>query len=298
MRRRALVLAVFALIASACDSDAVETDSSEAAVGAVETTTTEPAATDAPTTTTVEPSTTTTGSPDPLDGVDFQYSDPEMIPSVRVIDAGAEPRSVRVWSPQVGSTTAMTVVTTVAAEQEFAGSVVTTDFSATIETAYEALLGTEVFQITRPDGAIVAEAGLDDVTGGVFDSGLGGASSPLPLEPIGIGAIWEIDQIIDTEGVRIIQTVTTTLTDVIDSRLFVEVVGVVSLDPESPALAGLGAVTLEGSTTGSAVWDLELGMASVSTAESTQVVSDESNPDTSYVASTTTRIDIEARPTG
>jgi hypothetical protein len=162
-----------------------------------------------------------------------------------------------------------------------------------LESVYSGLIGKAVQQLTRPDGAIVAQAGIDELgQGDVLGNGLGGIATPLPAESIGIGAVWKADQVIDVEGIRINQTVTTRLVDIQGDRLFIEIEATSALDPSSKG-AGLESITLEGTSTGTAIWDLSIGMPVLASSESIQLV-ESSDPTAPFTVRTVTSIEITA----
>ena len=327
----ALSLAL-AVAVVACSDGAGETATADPSV--VTTSTTAPSTTAAPTTT-LAPTTTTAppAATDGAAGLpEFDYLDPATFPTVELVDPGSEPRAVRVWMPPVGTGVVMTTVLSSESEQTGGGvDSISSDFTATIgatteivgttddgfvvrtvfdsatvsssdaftegalESVYSGLIGKAVQQLTRPDGAIVAQAGIDELgQGDVLGNGLGGIATPLPAEPIGIGAVWTADQVIDVEGIRINQTVTTRLVDIQGDQLFIEIEATSMLDPSSEG-AGLESITLEGTSTGTAIWDLSIGMPVMASSESIQIV-ESSDPTAPFTVRTVTAIEITAEP--
>jgi hypothetical protein len=313
------------LTAVACSEETVEPTLADAPIVST---------TIAPTTTTTTAPTTTTTEPaqEGIDGLDFEYLDPGTFPTLQLVDAGAEPREVRAWRPPVGTVVSMTTILSSESTQTGGGvESISSDFTATIgatteivaeteegfvartvfdsatvsssdpttesalESVYSQLIGVEVDQLTRPDGAIIAQAGVDALgQGDVLGNGLGGIAVPLPTEPIGIGAVWTADQIIGVEGIQIFQTVTTRLVDIQGDLLTIEIEATSAFDPDSDTEM-LGPITLQGSSTGTAVWDLSIGMPLSASSQSIQDV-ESTDPSAPFSVRTITTIEITSVP--
>ena len=329
---RSTLLPLLLIAVVACSEGGVEPDEGVAAPTTMASTTTVegPTTTAAAPTTTLAPTTTTEAEQAGLD-FDFDYLDPATFPTLELVDAGSEPREVRSWMPPVGTVVSMT--TTLSSESTQTGGgidSITTDFTATIgatteivattdegfvartvfdsadvsssdaftesalESVYGELIGVEVHQLTRPDGAIIAQAGIDALgQGDVLGNGLGGIAVPLPTEPIGIGAVWTADQVIGIEGIQIVQTVTTRIVDIDGDLLTIEIEATSTFDPDSDTNA-LGPVALQGSSTGTAVWDLSIGMPVSASSESIQDI-ESTDPATPFSVRTVTAIEISAQ---
>lgn len=314
-----LILAVAVL---ACSEEAVDptpADSSAVTTTTVASTTT---TTESPTTT-LAPTTT-----EPEQVFDFDYLDPTTFPTIEVVDHGLEPRQVRSWMPQVGTKIAMTTTLRSVSDQSGGGAEpVNADFTATIEAiveivgetdegfvarttfesttvsasdplsqralerAYATLSGIEVHQLTRSDGAIIAQAGVDALgQGDVLGNGLGGIAVPLPTEPIGVGAVWTADQVIGVEGIQILQTVTTRIIEIQGDLLTIGIEATSGFDPDSD-IEELGPLTLRGASTGTAIWDLSIGMPLSAFSESIQDV-ESTDPAAPFAVRTITTIEI------
>ncbi|MDH3251107.1 MAG: hypothetical protein OEQ47_19215 [Acidimicrobiia bacterium] len=320
--RTSLVL-ILVIAAFACSEEAVDpasVDSSGVTTTVVSTTTAAP--------TTTIASTTTTAGREGIEGLDFDYLDPVTFPTIELVDPGLDPREVRAWMPEVGMAVAMTTTLTSMSEQSGGGAEpVNADFTATIgatveivaetdegyvarttfesttvsasdplsqqalEQAYAILSGVEVHQLTRSDGAIIAQAGVDALgQGDVLGNGLGGIAVPLPTEPIGVGAVWTADQVIGVEGIQILQRVTTRIIDIQGDLLTIEIEATSAFDPDSD-IERLGPFTLQGSSTGTAVWDLSIGMPVSAFSESVQDV-ESTDPVAPFAVRTITTIEI------
>ncbi len=320
--RRLAVLSIVLASVVACAEDAGEVATPDPVIVTTATT--------ASSTTTVAPRTTTapTSTTEADDDMPrFEFLDPATFPIVELIEPGSEPRAVRTWMPRVGTVVAMTTMLSSESEQTGGGVDTTSDFEVTIgatteivgttdegfvartvfdsaavsssdalvegalESAYAELIGKEVDQLTRPDGAIIAQAGIEELgQGDVLGNGLGGIATPLPAEPIGIGAVWSADQVIGIEGIRLIQLVTTRLVDIQGDQLIIEIEATATLDPDSDTA---GAFTLEGTSTGTATWDLSIGMPVSASSESIQVV-EGTDTATPFTVRTVTTIEITA----
>jgi hypothetical protein len=265
-----------------------------------------------------------------VEGLEFDYLDPDTFPDLVLVEAGAEPREVRSWMPPVGARAAVTTTLDSQSTQTGGGvDSITTSFTATIgatmeavaitdegfvmrttfdsstvdsseaftqgllEAAYAELIGVEVHQLTRPDGAIIAQAGVEALGEGLLGNGLGGIATPLPTEPVGIGAVWKTDQVLEIEGIRIAQTVTTRLVDVQGDVLTIEIDATSALEPGD--VEGLGGISLSGTSNGTAVWDLAIGVPLSASSRSTQDV-ESTNPDDPFSVLTITTIEIKAEP--
>ena len=334
MRSSRLALVLCLAILAACTQGTVESDevADVTTTAASPATEVEATATTAAPPTTLAPTTTTLPEQPGIEGLDFEYLDPTSFPAIELVDAGSEPREVRAWMPPVGTTVSMT--TTLSSESTQTGGgldSITTDFTATIgasteivattdegfvartvfdsasvsssdtfteralESVYAELIGVEVHQLTRPDGAIIAQAGIDALgQGDVLGNGLGGIAVPLPTEPIGVGAVWTADQVIGVEGLQIVQTVTTRIVDIDGDLLTIEIEATSAFDPSSDT-ESLGPITLQGSSTGTAVWDLSIGVPVSAVSESIQDV-ESTDPDAPFSVRTITRIEISTEP--
>jgi hypothetical protein len=321
---RSVLIALLVIAIGGCSEETVEPTLADP-----------PAATTtiAPTTTTATIPTTTAApaQEEGIDGVDFEYLDPGTFATIELADAGAEPREVRAWRPPVGTVVSMTTTLSSESTQSSGGASVSSDFTATIgatteivadteegfvartvfdsatvsssdpatETAlqavYSQLIGVVVDQLTRPDGAIIAQAGVEALgEGNVLGNGLGGIAVPLPTEPIGIGAVWTADQVIGVEGIQIFQTVTTRLVDIQGDLLTIEIEATSSFDPDSDTET-LGPITLQGSSTGTAIWDLSIGMPVSASSQSIQDV-ESTDPSAPFSVRTITTIEITSVP--
>lgn len=333
MRCRDVFLVLLATVLVACTEGDLESvdASANGPDRAATTTTAEPTTTIAAPPSTLAP-TTTTSQPaqSGVEGLEFDYLDPATFPDLVLVESGAEPRQVRSWMPPVGTRVAMTITLGSQSTQSGGGvDSITTSFTATIgattevvaitdegfvartvfdsstvessepftqgllESAYAELIGVEVHQLTRPDGAIIAQAGVEALGEGLLGNGLGGIATPLPTQPIGIGAVWTTDQVIEVEGIRIGQTVTTRLVDIQGDVLTVEIDATSSLKPggaEEPA-----SISLSGTSTGTAVWDLAVGMPISASSRSVQDV-ESTNPDDPFSVRTVTTIEISTEP--
>jgi hypothetical protein len=328
--RRGLFLVVLLVAAVACGEEAAEPTPTESSAATSTPTTAAPATTEAPTTTPAPTTTTTSDAPSGIEGLDFEYLDPASFPTIELVDPGAEPLEIRSWTPPVGTVVAMTTTLSSGSTQTAGGADPTnSDFTATIdstveivaltdegfvartvfdatdvsasdplsqsalEAAYAALIGVEVYQLTRPDGAIIAQAGIEALgQGDALGNGLGGIAVPLPSEPIGIGAVWTADQIIGVEGIQIVQTVTTRIVDIQGDLLTIEIEATSAFDPDSDT-AALGSIELQGTSTGTAVWDLRIGMPISAVSESIQDVNS-TDPVAPFSVRTITTIEITA----
>ena len=163
-----------------------------------------------------------------------------------------------------------------------------------LESVYGELIGVEVHQLTRPDGAIIAQAGIDALgQGEVLGNGLGGIAVPLPTEPIGVGAVWTANQVLGVEGIQIVQAVTTRIVDIQGDLITVEIEATSAFDPDSDTTA-LGPITLQGSSTGTAVWDLSIGMPVSASSQSIQDV-ESTDPAAPFAVRTVTAIEISTQ---
>lgn len=326
---RSLLALLLLFVASACGEDATESTQATSTTAAPAATTTEP-----PTTTFASTTSTTESEEVGIAGLDFDYLDPETFPTLELVDAGSEPREVRSWAPPVGTVVVMTTTLSSASEQTAGGAEpMDADFTATIdatveivaetdegfvaqttfgptsvsasdplsqealERAYAILPGVTVLQLTRPDGAIIAQSGIESLGGGnLLGNGLGGIATPLPTEPIGVGAVWRTYQVIVVEEIRLAQTVTTRLVAIEGDRLTVEIEASSAFDPDFD-IEQLGSITLEGTSTGTAVWDLAIGMPVSASSESLQLV-ESTDPAAPFSVRTVTTIDIVSEPMG
>ncbi len=323
--RRALFLVLLLVVVVACSEETGESTPMESSPVTVTPTTVLPTTTEASTATT-----TTPDAPSGIEGLDFEYLDPASFATIELVDAGAEPLEVRSWAPPVGTVVAMTTTLGSESTQTAGGAEPTnTDFTATIdstieivaltdegfvsrtvfdstevsasdplsqsalEAAYGALIGVEVYQLTRPDGAIIAQAGVEALgQGDALGNGLGGIAVPLPTEAIGIGAVWTAEQVIGVEGIQLVQTVTTRIIDIQGDVLTIEIEAMSAFDPDSD-VAALGPIELQGTSTGTAVWGLSIGMPISAVSESIQDVNS-TDPAAPFSVRTITTIEITA----
>ena len=132
---------------------------------------------------------------------------------------------------------------------------------------YGVLPGSTTLQLVSPSGQVLgvaSDAGVDDL-GGLGDvsdvtSAVAGAVAPLPAEPIGVGAKWQVVSEIEVGDSVFVQTAILTLLEVNDPLLVVEIEIVQELGPEGLVIPGLEAadidVRLSSGGLGAAVWDL------------------------------------------
>jgi hypothetical protein len=316
--RIAIAAALMAATVAACGGDDADDSpdptpatSSPTTSGAPDTTASPSTTAAPPTSTTSSPLPTTSAPPDTggVGDIAWNYSDPATHPIVTVLDAGAEPRAVRMWTPAAGATFTLTTVTTTAIDQTIGGLnqtlEQTLEIPATIEilaitdegwiasTTYgdpsieiedpavraaveqeiAGIAGLTVHQITAPDGTIVATSGVDGLPGAEFaPTSLSGVAAPLPSEPIGPGAVWEVRGSLESAGFVFEQTTTLTLVDVIDAQLTIDVVIDQALDPESPGLVGIDSFIFESDNSGQGVWDLSRGFPVSASSQGTQTL--------------------------
>lgn len=273
------------------------------------TTSTAAATTSGTASTTTRAPTATTGSVSP--GFLWDYTDPDLLPLVTLLEAGDAPRAVRMFSPRVGdsmeatmeftfdvsqataeSTTRVETVITIDITTEilqvddqgivsrvtFGDFEVSTEDEATaaeLAAAYEELRGATLVQLTSPQGDLLAtESGAALLGTEIFTSGFGGATAPLPLEPVGVNAVWEVVGTIESGGIEFVQTTTVRLTSVDGSRITLETLVVQELGPEGFVVPGVPAdaidAELASTGSGSATWDLASLVALEAESEITQ----------------------------
>ncbi len=243
-----VVCLTLALLAAACggstataDEDLVEAETST--TEAEPTTTTSTTTTEAPTTTTTEAPTTTTTEA----ATGYVFED-----TVRLLDAGAEPRrELRFVIPD--GTELLDIRQTQALDQTFDNQVITAGNSVTIDSTSElsatnadgviaidsTLLSMNLVESSDPTTAdatdAALQAGVGIVTKSVMDdrgliglSDFAGAdgftdelleataqiSNPLPAEAVGVGAMWETINEFELFGIVIEQVSITTVTSI------------------------------------------------------------------------------------
>ncbi len=129
-----------------------------------------------------------------------------------------------------------------------------------LQSVYAALSGTETTQLVAPNGqvlAVPADETLDEFTD--LASALAGAAAPLPSEPIGVGASWEVVSEVEVQGLAFVQTSTITVVGIEGSVMDVVLEVAQVLGPEGLSLPGVdltGESTLVTEGSGQAQWDL------------------------------------------
>ena len=141
-------------------------------------------------------------------------------------------------------------------------------FKAELERTYQALEGFTSAQLMSTRGEVLASEPVDVLPEsesiGITDA-ISNATSPLPEEPFGVGAVWETRSVFVTGGTQFIQTGTVRVVDIQGSLLTLEMELVQELGPDGFVIPGLEdadvQVDLLSSGTSSAVWDLEQPLA-------------------------------------
>jgi len=306
MNRLSALLLTLLLTASACSSQATEEEPETSTTTAPSEE--QPTSTVATTTSTQVPATTTTTEPP----IEWDFSPSETPPVVTLLEPGSEPREVRVYSMTKGSLTQTTMrfglsiaqlvggISTIDLDTEVdlemlievtdvvpEGYVITSAFGASrvsasdaateesLNLVYSSLAGTKTTQLTSPTGQVLAVA-VDQQSGdfGDITAGLASSVAPFPVEPIGIGARWEVVGQIETQGIVVVQTSTITLLDIEGSLLTVEMETVQELGPDGMEIPGVEVTdaTLSSLSSGEAVWDLSQPIPGSASSEGVQTL--------------------------
>jgi basic membrane protein A len=290
-----------ALLASACTNTAVVEESTSSTSSTTSTTTT--------TTTTEPPPTTTTTT---LPPIDWDFVGVADRPVVTLLDPGAEPRQVRGVDLEIGdtrttvvrngfsleqtidgeaftsikTTTATAVTATVLIVDDagytlretfgptiaFAGDPASTD---AVRAAYASVEGTSTYSLISQSGELLATetSGLPEEVADLTQN-LVASNLPLPVEPIGVGAVWEVKVSVVVNGTEFLQTSTATLIAANDTTITIEGDVVQSLGATGFALPGFDTKNVEYATIASsiAVWDLTTPGPPVGSATANQVL--------------------------
>jgi len=148
-----------------------------------------------------------------------------------------------------------------------------------LESAYRALEGQSFLQLIDPNGAVVATAGVEDIPGADFigsSNAFSNATSPLPTEPFGIGAVWETTTTLAEGGMVLLQTARFEVVDIDGPLLTLLVVTTQDLGPDGFRIPGVDPEDLEvvfdTEATGDAVWDLESPLPVSARSETSQAM--------------------------
>lgn len=286
-----LILAV--LLLGSCDDTADDRAATKLAptTTTVETTTT--TAVETTTTSTTEaPTTTTTAVP----SIVWEYTTPADLPVVTVLDPGQQPLEELLYTMEVGVTDTMIMRNRLAIEQSIDGeqtldlatdiateatvtvlaideagiTVQSTFGSSTVETAdpltraateaaYGQLEGLTTYSLVSPRGEVLGQSTAELPTElGDLVQGFAGTTAPLPHEPIGEGAEWEVVGTVASAGMTVVQTSRFRLLEIDGPLLTVETTTAQSLGPDGLAVPGIETVDVDLVTSGSgtATWDL------------------------------------------
>jgi hypothetical protein len=227
-------------------------------------------------------------------------------PIVTVIDTGSEPRQVLAYTPEPGASTATFMRQTLSQTQEIDGEL-TTSVTTTVDVGFttevvadtdegfiletvqrtgkvrssdpqaqqgaaafiQQQLGSSSAVLMSPTGETAGieaatQADLSQLLGGLS---VGGFTAPFPTEPLGIGAVWEVESTFVAAGLTTVATTTYTIVGIDGSLVTLDVETVQDLDVgplfDNPALED-AEVSVTQSGSGRTVWDL----ATVETVES------------------------------
>ena len=314
-----------ALIAASCGGGAA----TDTTVAPTSPTVTEPAPTTTAAPTTTIPATTTST----LGPIDWVYTPVAEIPTVTVIDPGAEPRTVLEFTPTVGSATALSMLMTMEFTVEVAGEASDTAMQvripmearvlevtesryvgeithgtpevvsasdaamkAALEGEYAGLEGLSLRSMLSRSGELLAHEPLDGLPGSEFlPDTLGSLTAPVPREPVGVGAVWEVTTRANVDTMPLNQTTRFTIVDIQGSEVTVDVE--ISQEFVDAEVTGVENLSVSGSGSGRAIWNLldPFAMTVTSTVTSVTSATIELEDETSEF-NQTMRMEMEMRP--